>query len=68
MDGSAVRVKGKSANAGSLEDVNSDGFQDLVVQILDDAQYSPGDAEATLTGLTFDGLEFQGTDSICIVP
>lgn len=58
-------------NAGSLEDVNGDGFLDLVVQIMDDGSYSAGDTEATLTVnlyAQYGGTPIQGTDSICIVP
>jgi len=68
LDSAQVRVKGKSGNAGSLEDVNGDGFQDLVVQILDDGSYSFGDTTATLKGLTSDGVPIMGTDTICIRP
>jgi hypothetical protein len=68
LDGAEVRVKGKSGNLGSLEDVNGDGLLDLVVQIIDDAVYEPGDTMATLTGTTYDGVPIEGTDSICIVP
>jgi hypothetical protein len=70
LDGAEVRVKGKSGNAGSLEDVNGDGFQDLVVQILDDETYS-GDGTANLSGnlyADFGGTPIQGSDSICIRP
>ena len=68
LDGAEVRVKGKSGNAGSLEDVNGDGFLDLVIQIMDRDSYSSRDTMATLTGETFDGVPIEGTDSICIRP
>jgi hypothetical protein len=68
LDGAGVRIKGKSGNAGSLEDINADGLPDLVVQIIDDAVYVPGDAMAYLTGATYEGVLIEGTDSICIVP
>ena len=69
LDGAEARVKGKSGNAGSLEDVDSDGDLDLVVQIEDtDGTYNVGDTVATLTGMTYDDFEIEGTDSICIVP
>jgi hypothetical protein len=68
LDGAAVQVKGRSGNAGSLEDVNGDGIQDLVVQIIDEGGFTSGDSSATLTGETFDGTPIEGSDSICIVP
>jgi hypothetical protein len=68
LDGAVVRVKGKSGNAGSLEDVNDDGVLDLVIQIIDDGVNSTGDTTATLTGQTFDGVSIEGSDSICIRP
>jgi hypothetical protein len=68
LDGAGVRVKGKSGDAASLQDANGDGVLDLVVQIIDDAVYEPGDTMATLTGTTYDGVPIEATDSICIVP
>jgi len=67
LEGAAVRVKGKSGNAGSLEDVDSDGDLDLVVHIVDDSPLV-GMATATVEGRTVDGLPITGSDSICIVP
>ena len=67
LNGAGLRVKGKSGNAGSLEDVDGDGDLDLVLQIQDvDGTYSQGTSTATLTGQTFDGTPIEGTDSICI--
>lgn len=54
LDGMNVRVRGRSGNAGSLDDV--------------DGTYEEGDTIATLTGETFDGMPITGTDAICIVP
>lgn len=67
LDGAAVRVKGKSGNAGSLEDVNGDDFLDLVVQIVDDNVYI-GETTAFLSGNTYDGVPIIGSDSICLRP
>jgi hypothetical protein len=66
LDGQGVRVKGKSGNAGSLEDVNGDGYIDLVVQILDDGAYSVGDSIGIINAVTLDGVPIEGKDSICI--
>jgi hypothetical protein len=53
----------------SLDDVNVDGEWDLVCQFEDDSSlWEQGDGEATLTGQLLDSAEFEGTDSICIVP
>jgi len=67
LEGAAVRLKGKSGNYGSLEDVNNDGYPDLVVHIVD-FSVSSGATTATLTGELFDGTPIEGSDSICIVP
>jgi hypothetical protein len=71
LESLAVRAKGKGDkfNAG-FEDVNNDGFTDLVVQIKDeDGVFEVGSISATLTGNLFpeyDALPIEGTDSICI--
>lgn len=68
LDGMAVRVKGKSGTAGSMEDVDGDGDLDLVVQIIDDGVFTIGDCTATLTASTYGGVQVFGTDTIRIVP
>jgi hypothetical protein len=69
LDGQGVRVVGKGSTQAHQEDVNGDGLVDLVVQIEDrDGTYQAGDTPATLTGVTFEGIHIEGTDSICIVP
>lgn len=67
LEGGAVRLKGKSGNAGSLEDVDGDGDLDLVVHVTD-WTLTEGSAVAILTGETFDGTPIQGSDSVNIVP
>jgi hypothetical protein len=64
-----VRARGNDTLSCGTEDVNADGFVDLVCQFVDapDA-WTPGSGFATLSGLLIDGSEFNGSDAICIVP
>ncbi len=69
LEGLDVAVRGKDKPLAHLEDVNGDGFDDLVVQFEDDpTNWTGGGATATLTGALLDGTSITGTDSICIVP
>jgi hypothetical protein len=63
-----VRVRGNKGPLCHLEDTNNDGNLDLVCQFEDNPDYwMPGDGDATLIG-KYDGIDFEGTDSICVVP
>jgi len=54
---------------GHLEDVNGDGYQDMVLHFaLVDTGIQCGDSSVTLNGYTMDGVEFTGTDYIRTVP
>ena len=68
LSGSAVRLKGKSGNAGTLEDVDADGDLDLVVQFyIDELELEEGATEALLRGCIDDGTPIVGYDSIRVV-
>jgi len=67
LDSQTVKTKGNGDPQTNIEDVNGDGFDDLVVKIIDaDGTYAVGTGTATLTGQLFDGTPIEGTDSICI--
>jgi hypothetical protein len=70
FSGLEVRVRGNKNPSCSIEDTNADGYDDMVCKFIDDSSnWSAGDSDsATLIGTLLDGTEFEGTDSICIVP
>ena len=64
----AIKAVGKKGKLlAHIEDINDDGYADLVVQIEDVAGAFVGPT-ATLTGELFDDTLIEGTDVICIVP
>ncbi|MGB2808371.1 MAG: hypothetical protein WBC22_11555 [Sedimentisphaerales bacterium] len=71
LAGADVRMRGKGDKyLANQEDVNGDGLMDLVVKVETD-NLDPGIEQvgfATLTGETTDGVLFEGSDSITIVP
>ncbi len=68
LAGSQVRLKGKSGNAGSLKDVNEDGFLDLVVQVCTSGLLLvEGSSEAVLTADLNGGGTIYGVDTANIV-
>lgn len=70
LAGLVVRVVGNGQHLQAhIEDVNEDGWDDLVVQIEDsDGVFEVGEGTATLTGALLDGTPITGNDAICIVP
>jgi hypothetical protein len=68
MEGLKVAVKGKNAKyLASYEDVNLDGYPDLVVKFADvDGVFAKGSGFATITGNLKDGTPFMGTGDICV--
>jgi hypothetical protein len=66
LEGLPVAARGK-ANLAAYEDVNADGFTDLVVKIEDvDGTFTQGSGTATLTGNLLGGTPILGTGDICI--
>ena len=69
LSGASVKLKGKGTPMASAEDVNGDGFMDLVVHVLTDAfELSDADQAAHLTGTTYGGTPISGMDTVRIVP
>jgi len=69
LSGAEVKVKGHSGNAGSLEDVNGDGYTDLLVQVYtENLDLTIGEINAVLNAYTYAGPALTGSDSIRIVP
>jgi len=69
LAGLSVGVRGNGNAQCGYNDVNGDGYVDIVCQFVDaPTAWEPGDGEATLTGYLIDGTPIQGSDSICIVP
>jgi hypothetical protein len=64
-----VKVNGRNHALAHYEDMNADGFVDLLVQIADaDVVFATGETVATLTGNLLDGTPIVGSDAIRIVP
>jgi hypothetical protein len=69
LSGAAAKLKGNSGNAGSLEDVNDDGYLDRVVQVItEQLVLTSVDTVAVLNAYTYAGLALAGSDWIRIVP
>jgi hypothetical protein len=68
LAGAPVLVKGNGQPMASVEDVNTDGFLDLVVHIDREAlALTPADTEAVLEGTTHDGRRFRGKDTVRVL-
>jgi len=69
LDGFTLKVLGNKAFSCSQQDVNGDGFVDLLCHFVDqNGAWTGGTGTATLHGKTFDGAPFSGTDKLCLVP
>jgi hypothetical protein len=68
LAGAPVIIKRNGSPMASLEDVNIDGYLDLVLHYdMTSLLLEHSDTEADLEGLTYDGRKVKGTDSIRIV-
>jgi hypothetical protein len=68
LAGAFVALKGKGTAIASFNDVDGDGFVDVVVHVSTDAlQLTGTDTQAVLEGKTFDGTTIRGTDSVRVV-
>jgi hypothetical protein len=69
LEGAGVRLRGQGQPMASVEDVNGDGLDDLVVHVEKAAlELTSTDAIAELTARTFGGRVVFGFDSVSIVP
>jgi hypothetical protein len=67
--GLSVRIRGNKGPLCRVDYSNGDEYLDLVCQFEDNSDFwNPGEDDATVTGTLMDGTEFEGTDSICVVP
>lgn len=69
LSSAEIRLRGNATYVSTQEDVNSDGLLDLVVQMSTDALDLTSTSEtALLTGQTFAGDLFEGSDLVRVVP
>jgi hypothetical protein len=67
--GMAVRMRGNKGPLCGYEDVNTDGYTDLVCRFEDDsAVWQTGDGVGMLAGRLTNQTPIFGADSICVVP
>lgn len=69
LAGAGVAERGRSKQLISIEDINDDGFDDMVVhfETVGFDALDSNSTEATLMGILTDGTPFEGTDFVNIV-
>ena len=70
LQGMTVKVAGRSSKyLAHTEDVNNDGYMDVIVQFEDnDGWLEPNKDYLILGGNFYDGTPFLAGDTICVVP
>ena len=73
LEGSVAQVKGKSGKIGSFEDVNGDGYLDLMAffsihQLATEGALSYATTSLGVTANLYDGTAIVGIDSVNVVP
>jgi len=69
VDESSVKFAGASPQHWAMEDVDGDGDEDKVFHFkTQELNLNENSTEATLIGVTYDGLPLEGTDTVNIVP
>lgn len=69
LAGAHIQIKGKGTPMTSVEDINNDGLQDLIVHIdTEGLRLNTDDTKATLRAMATDGRLVIGSDSVRIAP
>lgn len=69
LAGAPIKIKNNGQLMANYEDVNKDGFVDVVIHIITKSlQLMLNDVKAELNGFLFGGKEIKGSDSVKIVP
>ena len=63
-----IKARGRDRLMTSYEDVNGDGFTDVVIHVITETlQLTPTNTKAELNGFLLDGREIKGSESVKIV-
>ena len=69
LAGAPIKSKKNGQLMTSYEDINVDGFTDVVIHVITEAlQLTPSDVKAELNGFLLNGREIKSSDSVRIVP
>ena len=68
LENLSVHIANDGLALCALQNVNGDGFDDLVCQFMNDGTLVPVSGEATVSGFLNNGAYFEGQDAIQVVP